>query len=72
MKHAINVTLRLPDDYQVPQTGAGDYAISIEKLPACQAPILASAPTYFRWDHPGLFLHIVPDFDPAVAGTSFR
>ncbi|WP_434572110.1 hypothetical protein [Pseudomonas sp. Z3-6] len=72
MKHAINVTLRLPDDYQVPQTGAGDYAISIEKKTGLPGAYPAISSNVFPAGTPLVFsFHIVPGFDPAVPGDEF-
>lgn len=72
MKHAINVTLRLPDDYQVPQTGAGDYAISIKKTTGLPGSYPGISSNVLPVGSPLVFsFHIVPDFDPAVAGDEF-
>ena len=72
MKHAINVTLRLPDDYQVPRTGAGDYAISIEKKTGLPGAYPAISSNVLPEGSPLVFsFHIVPDFDPAAAGDEF-
>ncbi|MEN2394664.1 hypothetical protein [Pseudomonas halotolerans] len=72
MKHAINVKLRLPDEYQAPQTGAGHYAISIKKTTGLPGAYPEISSNVFPNGSPLIFsFHIVPGHDPAVAGDEF-